>query len=341
MPSAPTSPPSPPRPLPTRYGAVLSGMAVLLLIASVVVACSTETSPGATSALPRDGEFPALLGNPAVLPAMYVPSEEVPAHGGVVAAADAACRYAFTTCIPPGVYQQQASPGDWCSWHYYPAAYRRGEAGHETVVANWRDADGQLVTLQEGDELSYGPTTGALRFTDGLPNTEGWHGDGVPRGCAEWVQVAPLPADPRPPRPTVEECVEVAATGEVAAEELQAVASTLGTELEQRLTLADAALAHIDAGSDPDAYDFVGTLHGVVGLVRESMEVILAAEPKLLRARECYELLGDIAAADFMSGFGASARRAWGAIRTMWGDLQQECPESYAPSGFDCSLLAG
>ena len=328
---------SPPDLTSPRSGRRQRRAAALLLIGGLTAAAcagSATAINGQPNMTQTPAENPVMPpASAAVLPVMYVPSSDgLLAHGGAVAPEnDDLCRFASTTCVPPGVYEQQAAAGDWCSWHYYPAEYFRepgqGDDLEALVVPNWKDADGTLITLREGDQLSYGPTTGAIRFSEGLPASEGWEGDGHQRGCAEWIQVGTLDNAVRVPKPTAEECARLVEAGASAAAVVESLTNAFTEETER---LEDVILAALGGGlAEPPPG---GLLDGLWDLLIKVMAEIVEAEPKVERAATCHEFLGNADEASLMSDTAF-------VYRSTWGEIRQQCPAQFAPIGFDCSRL--
>lgn len=286
--------------------------ATVLLVCLLAAACSTDEPVNSQPT----GPLPPVE-NAATLPAMYVPSDQFRAHGAVVSTDPTLCEMGATTCVPAGVYQQQQADGDWCTWSYQ-------SAGEVQRYRYFKDADWSLVTLQEGDDLGYGPTTGATRYSEGLPNTQAWHGDGKQRGCAEWVQVGTLDDAVPLPRPTTEECKQLVAEGEAASSRMSDLAELHEANVEEWIAQVRAVLA-ADSTEMPDPAIVESALVEVMAAMQE-------AQPKVHRAEFCYSFLGDEQGASEMSNL------AYGYIHA-WANFKKRCPTEFAPAGLDCSRL--
>ena len=266
------------------------------------------------------------LADPAVLPAVSVPTRGPLVHSAVAGGDADLCE--VSTCVPPGVYQQQPATGDWCVWTYSPA----GEAS-DVTVRSWKDADGQQVTLNEGDLLSYGPSDGAMEFSEGVKMVGAGPGDGVPRGCAEWVQVE-HPEAAATLGPTVEECRHVIDAGEHAVAALGSLYREV-TETAQRFqVLRPAPPAESADVTVADIFEVVETLGDLLGAFTAE---VIEAHPKMRHAAACHDALGNTEASDHLVHTASLDRATWADFRYLLDILRQTCAEEFAPFGFDCS----
>lgn len=272
------------------------------------------------SAESRYGPLPSIK-NGATLPAVYLPDED---RAWTATAADRNGECDGYLCVPAGVYQAQHADGDWCDWAYYQA----GSEDYVEMILNpsaegWKDADWTLITLQEGESLSYWPTKGATRYSKGL-SSQGWEGDGQQRGCAEWVQVGTLDDAVPLPHPTTEECKQLVAEGEAAFTHVSDMVELVKADLEEMEAQFRAVLA-TEATKMPDSTILENTLVELMAATQE-------AQPKVHRADFCYSFLGDEQGASEMSDL------AYGYIYA-WADIKKQCPTDFAPAGVDCSRL--
>ena len=331
-----------------RYFTALVGAAGLALAACAGAAPSQAGTlapppaepPATTPTQPASPDLPSppplledtavaeALADPAVLPAVSVPTRGPVAHS-VVAGGDAAlCE--VSSCVPPGVYQQQPATGDWCAWTYSPA----GE-DPDVTVRSWKDADGQEVTLNEGDLLSYGPSDGAIEFSEGVEVPGAGPGDGVPRGCAEWVRVD-RPEATTTLGPTVEECRGVVDAGERAVAALESLSRELFETIERFQVLSQAPPAELAEVTVADLFEVVETAGDHLGAYRAE---VLEADPKMRNAAACHHALGNTEASDGFIHNASLNRVTFADFGYLLDLLRETCLEEYAPFGFDCSRL--
>ena len=306
---------------------------IAVVALAVVTACTgppatpSQVTPRASEPLPRTA---------IVLPAYHAPGP--PYWGGLTAAVsddpDVCDSLPNVSCVPSGVYQQQAADGDWCSWTYYPAEYFRqadqddGSVAYlDLVVRDWKDADGQVVALFDGDHLGYGPTTGARQFSQGFPASEGWEGDGKARGCAEWDRVGTLDEAVPVSTPTPQECGHLIRTGEAASDHVDEVVAARLAEMSEL-----ALVVHEALGAGPAFEPTPATLDRLWIALTEVGAVVKDAYPALKRATDCHRFMGNDDEASAMSSIASGYLYAW-------ADLKKSCPTDFAPLGFNCTRL--
>lgn len=316
-----------------------------MLALAVLAACtSTNTAPPRTASpaapppttqpsTPAPTQAPAPEPTPApavVLPAISTPTSGPLGLSAVATGPDGQCE-GDSTCVPPGVYQQQPTPGDWCFWTYLPAG-----APLDLMVEGWKDADGQRVTLNEGDQLSYGPSIGAFEFSEGFavfgPDVPG---DDIPRGCGEWVLVDHA-TTPSPLGPTEAECRQAIAAGEEAAAALGSLGEGIAEEARRLEALSGATTAELNAGA---AEDILATFGNLVDMAAETTAAILGADAKMRHARVCHDALGETTAGDDMVDKANRYRGLLAELHLVFAELLQACLEEFGPVGFDCSRL--
>ena len=289
--------------------------AVIMLVSLLAAACGTNAP-----AIPEPaGPLPPIE-NAATLPALYVPDDSRGAW--TATAADSSGECDGYLCVPAGVYQQQWADGDWCGWRHHQAGFEDylDMLQEDPSAESWKDADWTLITLKEGEVLSYWPTTGARVFSQGrsLRDAEGNQrrvpGDGQQRGCAEWVQVGTLEDAVPLPEPTKAECQRLIDEGEAAIE-----------GVDEGLKRAEAYLEQPGAAVTWDV---------LWGVMAEAAAALIDAEPKAERTSTCYWLLGHKDAAR------EAGNAAW-IFRQSLLLLRNECLTAFefAPAGFDCSRL--